>query len=177
MHIERLAAVQVEGVELHFWFQRTRGLRLEPDDPKPGLSRASLLELGPSTQEGYYVVPARNLRGGNKVGLWELSAWEIAEKVKAKEISAQEVLEAHLSRISEVEPAVCAFLSVLEAEARIAASRVDAKIAKGRGPRHPGRRTLRLERQPQHEGHVLHVWFEDARGIHIALYGHGRRAD
>jgi aspartyl-tRNA(Asn)/glutamyl-tRNA(Gln) amidotransferase subunit A len=66
--------------------------------------------------------------------LWELSAWEIAEKVKAKEISAQEVLEAHLSRISEVEPAVCAFLSVLEAEARIAASRVDAKIAKGEDP-------------------------------------------
>ncbi|HHY44140.1 MAG TPA: Asp-tRNA(Asn)/Glu-tRNA(Gln) amidotransferase subunit GatA, partial [Firmicutes bacterium] len=66
--------------------------------------------------------------------LWELGAWDITKKVKAKEISAQEVLEAHLSRISEVDPAVCAFLSVLEAEARIAASRVDAKIAKGEDP-------------------------------------------
>lgn len=66
--------------------------------------------------------------------LWELGAYDIAQKVKAKEISAQEVLEAHLSRISEVEPMVCAFLSVLEAEARIAASRVDAKVARGEDP-------------------------------------------
>ncbi|HHY75261.1 MAG TPA: Asp-tRNA(Asn)/Glu-tRNA(Gln) amidotransferase subunit GatA [Firmicutes bacterium] len=66
--------------------------------------------------------------------LWELSAWEISEKVKAKEVSAQEVLEAHLSRIAEVDPSICSFLSVLEAEARIAASRVDAKIAGGEDP-------------------------------------------
>ncbi|MGI6662667.1 MAG: Asp-tRNA(Asn)/Glu-tRNA(Gln) amidotransferase subunit GatC [Bacillota bacterium] len=62
-HIERLAAVQVEGVEPTFGSREPEGLRLEPDDPKPGLSRASLLELGPSTQEGYYVVPARESEG------------------------------------------------------------------------------------------------------------------
>jgi aspartyl-tRNA(Asn)/glutamyl-tRNA(Gln) amidotransferase subunit A len=68
------------------------------------------------------------------VELWELGAWDIAHKVRAKEVSAQEVLESHLARISEIEPGLCAFLEVLEAEARIAASRVDAKIAGGEDP-------------------------------------------
>jgi aspartyl-tRNA(Asn)/glutamyl-tRNA(Gln) amidotransferase subunit A len=66
--------------------------------------------------------------------LWELSASEIAMRVKAKEVSAQEVLDAHLARISEVDPRLCAFLEVLEPEARIDASRVDAKIARGEDP-------------------------------------------
>jgi aspartyl-tRNA(Asn)/glutamyl-tRNA(Gln) amidotransferase subunit A len=68
------------------------------------------------------------------VELWELEATDIVRKVKSKEVSAQEVLEAHLSRIAEVDPRLCAFLGVLEAEARIAASRVDAKIARGEDP-------------------------------------------
>ena len=81
--------------------------------------------------------------------LWELGAWDMAHKVRAKEVSAQEVLESHLQGSPKIEPGLCAFLEVLEAEARIAASRVDAKIAGERTP-YPGRRTLRHQGQHEH---------------------------
>ena len=89
--------------------------------------------------------------------LWELSASEIAMRVKAKEVSAQEVLDAHLARISEVDPRLCAFLEVLEPEARIDASRVDAKIARRRRPRSVGRRALCSEGQHEPQGYRLYL--------------------
>lgn len=66
--------------------------------------------------------------------LWELGASDIASMVRSREVSAQEVLDAHLARISEIDPRLCAFLEVTEAEARIAASRVDAKVRDGEDP-------------------------------------------
>lgn len=66
--------------------------------------------------------------------LWEMEAWEIASKVKSGDVSAQEVLDSHLARISAIDPALRAFIEVLEAEARIAASRVDARVAQGEDP-------------------------------------------
>ena len=62
-HIQRLAGVQVEGVEPTFGSREPEGLRLQPDDPRPGSSRANLLDLAPFSQEGYYVVPARETEG------------------------------------------------------------------------------------------------------------------
>jgi aspartyl-tRNA(Asn)/glutamyl-tRNA(Gln) amidotransferase subunit C len=62
-HIRRLAGVQVEGLEPTFGSRQQEGLRLEPDDPRPGSSRENLLELAPFAQEGYYVVPARESEG------------------------------------------------------------------------------------------------------------------
>ncbi|HHY44141.1 MAG TPA: Asp-tRNA(Asn)/Glu-tRNA(Gln) amidotransferase subunit GatC [Firmicutes bacterium] len=62
-HIERLAGVQVEGVEPTFGSREPEALRLQGDDPRPGCSRASMLELAPSSKDGYYVVPARESEG------------------------------------------------------------------------------------------------------------------
>lgn len=66
--------------------------------------------------------------------LWELETKDVVSKVKSREVSSQEVLDSYLARIAEVDPRICAFIEVLEADARIAASRVDAMLARGEDP-------------------------------------------
>lgn len=80
--------------------------------------------------------------------LFELSALEIAQKVRAREVTAGEVLEAHLAHIQAVdgissrlggekdaEPdKVHAFITLTAERARNQAAAVDAKIAAGRTP-------------------------------------------
>ena len=80
--------------------------------------------------------------------LHTLSAVEIARKVKAREVSAMDVLEAHLKHIEEVdgcpgilggdpqaEPGkVHAFITLTPALARQQAAAIDAKIAAGQDP-------------------------------------------
>jgi aspartyl-tRNA(Asn)/glutamyl-tRNA(Gln) amidotransferase subunit A len=66
--------------------------------------------------------------------IWELSANQIAQMVRDKEISAQEVLDTYLSRIEEIDPKLCAYIEVLEPDARFMASRVDAAIMRGEDP-------------------------------------------
>jgi aspartyl-tRNA(Asn)/glutamyl-tRNA(Gln) amidotransferase subunit A len=65
--------------------------------------------------------------------LWS-SAHEIATKVRAREVKAVEVVEAHLARARAVEPRVHAFLAVLDEEARRQAGAVDDRIARGEDP-------------------------------------------
>ena len=48
---------------------------------------------------------------------WE-SAATLAERVRAKQISAREVVDAHLARIDAVEPTVHAFLRQIDHEAQ-----------------------------------------------------------
>ena len=133
-HIERLAGIDLEGWSPLLVLENRQGSgfsRMTRNPAFPGLVSWNwllLLEMGTTSSR-----PGSRKEGGN-VELWELGAWDIAHKVRAKEVSAQEVLESHLARISEIEPGLCAFLEVLEAEARIAASRVDAKIAGGEDP-------------------------------------------
>jgi len=62
-HVERLASVQVEGVEPTFGSREPEKVRLEPDEPKPGASPGCFLQLAPSAKDGYYVVPARESEG------------------------------------------------------------------------------------------------------------------
>ncbi len=66
--------------------------------------------------------------------IWELTAREILTKVRSKEVSAQEVTDAFLSRIAETEPKLCAHLAVLEPEARIQAAKIDAMLNRGEDP-------------------------------------------
>ncbi|MDX9993107.1 MAG: Asp-tRNA(Asn)/Glu-tRNA(Gln) amidotransferase subunit GatA [Anaerolineales bacterium] len=80
--------------------------------------------------------------------LYELTALEIADKVKSHQLSAAEVLESHLSQIEAVDgipgalngdPAaephkVHAFITRTAARARAQAQAVDAKIAAGQNP-------------------------------------------
>jgi aspartyl-tRNA(Asn)/glutamyl-tRNA(Gln) amidotransferase subunit A len=62
------------------------------------------------------------------------SAHELAARVRRRELTASEVLEAHLARIDAVEPAVKALLLVTKDKAREQARALDARIARGEDP-------------------------------------------
>lgn len=57
-----------------------------------------------------------------------LTAIEMREKLKSKEISCREIVKAHLDRIEKLEPEINAFITVSKEEALEAADRVDEKI-------------------------------------------------
>lgn len=60
-----------------------------------------------------------------------LSAIELKEKLKNKEISAREIVTAHLDRIKEKEAEINAFITITEEEALKAADKIDEKIKNG----------------------------------------------
>jgi aspartyl-tRNA(Asn)/glutamyl-tRNA(Gln) amidotransferase subunit A len=66
--------------------------------------------------------------------LWELSAAEVARRVRAREVSAGEVLESALARTAQVEPLIQAYLEIFEAEARARAAEIDRRLAAGGDP-------------------------------------------
>jgi aspartyl-tRNA(Asn)/glutamyl-tRNA(Gln) amidotransferase subunit A len=63
--------------------------------------------------------------------LTESTAASLAARVRAREVSAVEVAEAHLARLHAVEPQIDAFLHVATAAALDAARAVDAAVARG----------------------------------------------
>jgi aspartyl-tRNA(Asn)/glutamyl-tRNA(Gln) amidotransferase subunit A len=69
--------------------------------------------------------------------LIKLTATELAEKIQSREVSAVEVAQAHLERISEVDDFVHAFLHVDTEGALASARAVDADVAAGRAPASP----------------------------------------
>ncbi|MDI5979056.1 Asp-tRNA(Asn)/Glu-tRNA(Gln) amidotransferase subunit GatA [Amycolatopsis magusensis] len=64
--------------------------------------------------------------------LTRLTAAELADKIKSREVSAVEVTQAHLDRIAEVDGSLHAFLHVDTEGALAAARAVDAETAEGR---------------------------------------------
>ncbi|MFB7892484.1 amidase [Microbacterium sp. NPDC056044] len=62
------------------------------------------------------------------------SAAAIAAAVRAREVSAQEVVDEHLARIARVDPTLNALTVVFPDRARAAAAEVDAALAAGRDP-------------------------------------------
>ena len=66
--------------------------------------------------------------------LWRLSATEIANVIRTKQYSALEAIQAHLTRLDDVNPAINAVVQECPEEALAAAQRVDAKIAQGEDP-------------------------------------------
>jgi len=67
-------------------------------------------------------------------GLTGLSATEIAHRVAARDVSAEEVTRAHLDRIAEADGRIDAFLHVAPERALAQARRIDADVAAGRTP-------------------------------------------
>lgn len=61
----------------------------------------------------------------------QATAWAIRDAVRAKEVSAAEVAEAHLAQIEKMEPQVASFNEVWADHARKRAAEVDAAIAAG----------------------------------------------
>jgi amidase len=70
--------------------------------------------------------------------LWQLGALELADRIRSKEVSSREVLEAHLARVEACNGALNAIVRVLDDEARAAADAADASLAAGDavGPLH-----------------------------------------
>jgi amidase len=67
-----------------------------------------------------------------------MTATEIARQIRARKISAKEVMEAHLAQIERVNPRVNAIVSLLSGQALELAVKADARLAKGEnvGPLH-----------------------------------------
>jgi aspartyl-tRNA(Asn)/glutamyl-tRNA(Gln) amidotransferase subunit A len=68
----------------------------------------------------------------------DLTLREISDLIRTRDVSPVEVLDASLARIDEVEPKLCAFITVTAAAARAAAIEAEAEIGRGewRGPLH-----------------------------------------
>ena len=63
--------------------------------------------------------------------LWQLGALELADRIRTREVSSREVLEAHLVRVDECNGALNAIVRLLADEARSAADAADAAVAAG----------------------------------------------
>jgi Asp-tRNA(Asn)/Glu-tRNA(Gln) amidotransferase A subunit family amidase len=63
--------------------------------------------------------------------LWRMSATELAEAIRSKQVSSREVIEAHLRRIEAVDPEVNAVPVVLGEQALEAAGAADRAVALG----------------------------------------------
>ena len=61
----------------------------------------------------------------------QLGALELADRIRTKEVSSREVLEAHLARVGECNGALNAIVRLLTDEARTAADAADAAVAAG----------------------------------------------
>ncbi len=70
--------------------------------------------------------------------LWRMGAADLAEAIRAKEVSSREVVEAHLARIAAVNPALNAITVTLAESAIAAAEAADRELAAGGqvGPLH-----------------------------------------
>lgn len=70
--------------------------------------------------------------------LWTCSAKELADKVRSRDVSSREVLDAHLERVASVNPKLNAIVEVLAERARASADAADHAVAAGEhlGPLH-----------------------------------------
>lgn len=67
-------------------------------------------------------------------GICFLPAHELASRIRARDLSALEVMDAHIGQIERVNPAVNAVVTFLPEQARAAARAVDAAFARGEDP-------------------------------------------
>jgi len=70
--------------------------------------------------------------------IWFLTATELASCIRAKDLSAKEVMEAHLAQIERVNPKVNAIVTLLPEKALEQASAADENLVRGKyaGPLH-----------------------------------------
>lgn len=63
--------------------------------------------------------------------LWRMSATDLADAIRSKEASTEEVIEAHLRRIEAVNPHINTVTAVLGEQAREAAKAADRAVLRG----------------------------------------------
>ena len=106
------------------------------------------------------------------------TAREMAAAVAAKEISARELLDLHLKRIEETNPAVNAVVSLDEERARAQAPRRPTRrLAARRAGRGAARAAVRVQGHPRGRRLADHVRVAAARGLRAAARRADRRAD
>jgi len=90
------------------------------------------------TRRQILAVPAAATAAAAAGGICYESAVRLARLIRAKQLSAREVLEAHLKQIERVNPKVNAIVTLAAEQAREAARRADESAARGRflGPLH-----------------------------------------
>src|SRR5258708_3927619 len=66
--------------------------------------------------------------------LWNPAGEELARRVRTREVSAAEALDAALARTARVEPLIHAYLELFEDSARARAQEVDRLVAAGADP-------------------------------------------
>jgi aspartyl-tRNA(Asn)/glutamyl-tRNA(Gln) amidotransferase subunit A len=66
--------------------------------------------------------------------IWQRDAWDLADAVRAGEVSAVEVLETHLERIARLDPQLNCVCYLDADAARTRAAEIDADVAAGRDP-------------------------------------------
>jgi amidase len=64
--------------------------------------------------------------------LWQLGALELADRIRRREVSSREVVEAHLARVDDCNASLNAIVRVLADEALTAADAADADLSAGR---------------------------------------------
>ena len=140
------------------------------------MSRRSLLALAASAATA-------QTRSGE---LHRLSAVELQRLLRKKQLSARELLDAHLRRIEQLNPKLNAIVNLVPDIARAAAARADEAAARGRflGPLHglpTAHKDLRETRgipppvgSPRFKGHGPPV--NAPRGERLPATGAGRRA-
>jgi amidase len=61
-------------------------------------------------------------------------AHELVRRIKSREISAVEVMDAHLAQIERVNPSINAIVTLVPEQARAAAAEMDSRLARGEDP-------------------------------------------
>ncbi len=82
-----------------------------------------------------------------------LPATKLAQKIKTKEISAQELMAAHLAQIEQANPAINAIVTLLPERAMVAAKAADDALARGEAV------------EPLHGLPIAHKDLADTKGI------------
>jgi amidase len=152
-HVEKLA--RWRGAELPAMFtvplpatmsEREPKSDSAPDPPVDRMSRRTFNQLlGSAALSGRLPITTRNdeppMTNANEIAppvssgaddLCFLSAVELAARIRRKTVSAREVMQAHLSRIEQVNPRLNAIVTLVADRAMADAARADEALARGR---------------------------------------------
>ncbi len=110
--------------------------RTKPASSAPlgdGVSRRAFGQaIGAAAIAGTLPVATAAAQAGDRVDLHYLSATELAARIRRKQVSAREVLGAHLTQIERVNPKVNAIVTLVAERAMAEAVRADELQARGR---------------------------------------------
>ena len=87
--------------------------------------------------------------------LCHLDAIELAARIRGKQVSAREVMSAHLAQIERVNPSVNAIVTLVAERAMADAARADEQLARG-GPLGPASRASGCAQGPRRHGRDSH---------------------